>query len=561
MAAALAFAEPRIPLVSALTGELAGGRRWPSRGTGCGSVREPVRFADAVRGAGRGGGAGVRRGGPGRRRCRAMGRRRTPARGRRVRCGCRRCAGTGGEAAVAGRGAGRGCTCAAWRWTGRRCWAGGPAGGPADVRVPAAAVLAAAGPVAGRTWRRRGWAAAGHPLLGAAVELAGRGGAGADRAAVAGGRSRGWLIMWWPGRCCCRGRRSWSWRSGPGTRPGAGGSRSWRWRRRWCCPPTAGSRCRSTVGGAGRGGRRAVEVYARPADAGADGPWTRHASGLLAPAARSRTPAGGRAGGVAAGRARSPVDLAGLYAELAAGGLRVRAGVPGAAGGVAARGGGVRRGGAAGGGAPAERAFGLHPALLDAALHAAGLAGAAAAAGRAAVRLPFAWSGVSLHAAGASALRVRLRAGRPAAGCRLAAADGAGSPVVSVDVAGAAAGGGGAAGRGRGGLREALFARGVGAGPGGRRGRRAGGRWAVAGRWRRGWRRPARCAVYPDLAALAAAVGAGEPVPEVVLACAGAGGAAAAPACGRRGRWRGGCWGWCRSGWPRSGWRRRGWWW
>ena len=56
----------------------------------------------------------------------------------------------------------------------------------------------------------------------------------------------------------------------------------------------------------------------------------------------------------------------------------------------------------------AERAragsFGLHPALLDAALHAigAGLAGAGGA------RLPFSWSGVRLHAVGASSLRVHL---------------------------------------------------------------------------------------------------------------------------------------------------------
>src|SRR5215475_9870998 len=50
--------------------------------------------------------------------------------------------------------------------------------------------------------------------------------------------------MWWAGWCWCRGRRSWSWRSGPGTRPGAARSRSWRCRLPWCCPPAARSRCR-----------------------------------------------------------------------------------------------------------------------------------------------------------------------------------------------------------------------------------------------------------------------------------------------------------------------------
>ena len=58
---------------------------------------------------------------------------------------------------------------------------------------------------------------------------------------------------------------------------------------------------------------------------------------------------------------------------------------------------------------PTPRRFGLHPALLDAALHAAGLV-ARAGAGEvaAAVRL----AGVRLHATGASALRVRLTRGR-----------------------------------------------------------------------------------------------------------------------------------------------------
>ncbi|NUT40311.1 MAG: SDR family NAD(P)-dependent oxidoreductase, partial [Thermoactinospora sp.] len=50
--------------------------------------------------------------------------------------------------------------------------------------------------------------------------------------------------------------------------------------------------------------------------------------------------------------------------------------------------------------------FGLHPALFDAALHAS----VAVAAGEQPVTpmLPFAWSGVSLHATGATALRVRI---------------------------------------------------------------------------------------------------------------------------------------------------------
>ena len=47
--------------------------------------------------------------------------------------------------------------------------------------------------------------------------------------------------------------------------------------------------------------------------------------------------------------------------------------------------------------------YGLHPALLDAALHVLALQGGAGE-----VALPFAWQGVRLHATGASALRVKV---------------------------------------------------------------------------------------------------------------------------------------------------------
>ncbi|WP_344599208.1 polyketide synthase dehydratase domain-containing protein, partial [Streptomyces violaceusniger] len=75
-------------------------------------------------------------------------------------------------------------------------------------------------------------------------------------------------------------------------------------------------------------------------------------------------------------------------------------------------------------------AFGLHPALLDSALHAVGLGGLIEGEGGA--RLPFSWSGVSLHAVGASVLRVRLSA-VGADAVSLAVADGAGRAVLSVD--------------------------------------------------------------------------------------------------------------------------------
>nr|AXL05659.1 type I polyketide synthase [uncultured bacterium] len=69
--------------------------------------------------------------------------------------------------------------------------------------------------------------------------------------------------------------------------------------------------------------------------------------------------------------------------------------------------------------------FGIHPALLDAALHPV-LAGADEP------RQPLDWHGLVLHAAGASVLRVRLAPDGPDS-VSLAAADGTGGPVASVD--------------------------------------------------------------------------------------------------------------------------------
>ena len=74
------------------------------------------------------------------------------------------------------------------------------------------------------------------------------------------------------------------------------------------------------------------------------------------------------------------------------------------------------------------RRFGLHPALLDAALQALlylPLAGSGQS------RLPFSWSDVTLHASGAAALRVRLSLAGPDA-LALTIADAAGNPVATV---------------------------------------------------------------------------------------------------------------------------------
>ena len=70
--------------------------------------------------------------------------------------------------------------------------------------------------------------------------------------------------------------------------------------------------------------------------------------------------------------------------------------------------------------------FGVHPALLDATLHAAIMGNETPE-----VVLPFCWQGVSLHAAGASAVRARIAPAGPSA-VSIELADGLGLPVLSV---------------------------------------------------------------------------------------------------------------------------------
>jgi acyl transferase domain-containing protein/acyl carrier protein len=160
-------------------------------------------------------------------------------------------------------------------------------------------------------------------------------------------------------------------------------------------------------------GRRAVQIYSRPAEAPGDGPWLRHASGTLS----SGEPAGHeeQGGHRELGPAfrelaewRRPadataVDVEQVYQVLHAEGLDY---------GPAFR--GLRKAWRRGPDVFAEVAlpegvdagdYGIHPALLDAALHNTGL-GDGPGTGESLV--PAFWGGMTLHARGARALRVRL---------------------------------------------------------------------------------------------------------------------------------------------------------
>ncbi|MFD1543429.1 beta-ketoacyl synthase N-terminal-like domain-containing protein, partial [Nonomuraea guangzhouensis] len=166
-------------------------------------------------------------------------------------------------------------------------------------------------------------------------------------------------------------------------------------------------------------GTRTIKMYSQSGDA----PWDRHATGALAPAA---APVGFEAASWPPSDAQQ-VEVDGLYDRLADLGLRY---------GPAFR--GLRAAWTRGeevfaevelpehAAADATR-FGLHPALLDAALHAFGFSSASAEH----TALPFTWADVELHAAGASSLRVRVTpTGEDS--LRLEAADSLGQPVVSI---------------------------------------------------------------------------------------------------------------------------------
>ncbi|NXY98974.1 SDR family NAD(P)-dependent oxidoreductase, partial [Streptomyces sp. BR123] len=265
-------------------------------------------------------------------------------------------------------------------------------------------------------------------------------------------------------------------------------------------------------------------VYSRRQDAVAEEPWTRHGSGVLAAGARPEAEQG--FGELAAWppAGAEPVDVRGLYAELAEEGVSYG---PLFQGLKAA----WRRGSdlftevalPEDGRRDAAR-FGLHPALLDAGLHAIGHGDPAEQADAGAL-LPFFWAGVSLYAVGASALRMRLT---PASAddphtLALLVADETGHPVAAVEsLTLRPASADQVQGAGTGHL-ESLFrvewlpvsAAPVAATVSGDV------RWAVLGRDGIGLGGPAgpgvRVTEYADLAELGTALAAGEPTPDAVF--------------------------------------------
>ncbi|MDT5088894.1 MAG: mycoketide-CoA synthase, partial [Mycobacterium sp.] len=191
--------------------------------------------------------------------------------------------------------------------------------------------------------------------------------------------------------------------------------------------PTSGSvAVQVVVGAADESGQRNISVFSRETS---DSVWNCHATGVLSsdpvePAADlSEWPPQGA----------TAVDLTDGYQRLAERGYQygpafqgltalwrrgdeffAEVALPEAAGGVSG--------------------FGVHPVLLDAALHAAAVTHSGTG-----VALPFSWQGVSLHAAGASAVRARIspsgpppQAGGTPTAMSVELADGLGLPVLTV---------------------------------------------------------------------------------------------------------------------------------
>jgi acyl transferase domain-containing protein len=224
------------------------------------------------------------------------------------------------------------------------------------------------------------------------------------------------------------------------------------------------------VGAPDESGRRSIGFYSRPEGPTGDGPfeqqeWTRHAEGVLAggepaPDGAYAAQAGvagsvssSQPGALAAGEwppaGAEAVDVETLYDQAAARGLEFGPAFQGLR--AAWRLGEELLAEVA---LPAEQqadaeAFGVHPALLDAALHPLGaslLRGREASPGEGEGEgegrgegegqgdeawLPFSWSGVELHAAGADSLRVQLSPAGAGA-VSLAVSDPSGAPVATV---------------------------------------------------------------------------------------------------------------------------------
>lgn len=178
------------------------------------------------------------------------------------------------------------------------------------------------------------------------------------------------------------------------------------------------------AGEPGGDGRRQVVIHSR-SDTG-DEPWTTHAEGVLSAGSAPVAELGAWPPADA-----EPVSLEGFYERLNAAGVGYGPAFQG-----------LRAAWRAGDTIHAEVAlpedlsrtaeeYGLHPALLDAALHGGSADGALAEDEP--LRLPFSWTGIRRYAPGAGRLRVRLTRKNGGNEVGIDVFDDAGTPVLSAD--------------------------------------------------------------------------------------------------------------------------------
>ncbi|RKR91911.1 rifamycin polyketide synthase module 4/5/6 [Micromonospora pisi] len=312
----------------------------------------------------------------------------------------------------------------------------------AGVRVDWAGVFPAGGWVELPTYafqRRRYWlgagparsdaaslglAAAGHPMLGAAVRPAG--GSGLLLTARLSRQAHPWLADHAVrGRVILPGTAFVELAIHAGDMVGCGRLEELTLVRPLPVPALGATQLQLSVGAPDESGRRALEVYGQPADTGPDEPWTAYAAGVLSPDT---------------GHAAVDPDLTqwppgdalelsvdGFYQRLASTGLEYGPVFRGLEA-VWQRGDEIFAEVRLPAGLDGEAArFGLHPALLDTALQASRFLGT----DEDEQRLAFLWSGISLHRVGASQLRIRLARLGPGE-FSLTAADATGQPVATV---------------------------------------------------------------------------------------------------------------------------------
>ncbi|MFE9680739.1 type I polyketide synthase [Streptomyces sp. NPDC006285] len=176
-------------------------------------------------------------------------------------------------------------------------------------------------------------------------------------------------------------------------------------------------------------GRRAFAVHTRPEDAPWGSDWTCHVTGTLDSAAQDAAVTADPADAAWPPASAEPLDTDGFYRRIAEAGLGYGPVFQGMK--AAWQDGDTLYAEVSLPAGTAPAGYGVHPGLLDSALHPFLLAAAGDGADGT-IHVPFAWSGVALHSTGAHSLRVRITRPGPET-VSLKVTDSSGTPVLTAD--------------------------------------------------------------------------------------------------------------------------------